>query len=290
MHPKHARRQKIGLHFQVASGSDRGRVRTQNEDALALCEPSDRLQLEQFGRLYLLADGAGGHAAGEIASQLAVETIASTYYQQFTSGIEAVEQQPAQSEESSVQQEHAGLALPRKRIIAAFRAAHTRIRECAAQRADYRGMVTTCLAAVVKENHVLIAHLGDSRAYLVRSSPGFLPVITCLTTDHSLAAALAQAGVLSVEQARSSPSRHILVHALGEHAENPVDPDIATEELRAGDVLILCCDGLWGMLSEEQIAHIVTNYPPQHACAHLIRQANEAGGKDNISLILLACS
>ncbi len=288
MYPDRSRSSPDGLRIHVASCSDQGRVRTQNEDALALCEPSDQKQLAQLGYLYLLADGAGGHAAGEVASRIAVETIATEYYQPMASENEAMEELLARSHVTDTQGFLPDLDLPCKQVICAFHQAHTRICQLADLRYDYRGMVTTCLAAIVKERQMLIAHLGDSRAYLVRSSPKSPPAVTCLTTDHSRAMELTKAGLLTASQVRSSPSRHILARALGEPTRNPAGPDIITGELQAGDILVLCCDGLWSALPEERIALVVTAYPPQAACAELVRLANEAGGKDNISVIVLA--
>jgi serine/threonine protein phosphatase PrpC len=262
------------LRIYAASCSDRGRVRRQNEDAIALLEPSDQGILAQLGRLYLLADGAGGHAAGEIASSVAVEAIAEVYFQQGA--------------DKARPHSDADMEQPRRHIIRAFGAAHQRIRQLAAQRREYRGMVTTCVAAVVKGAYVLVAHIGDSRAYLVHAPPDSSPTLSCLTTDHSMAIALAKAGALSAEQMRNSPSRHMLIRALGEDTKQPESPDITTCRVQAGDALVLCCDGLWSTLPEEQIAQVVSTNAPQAACQELVRLANEAGGEDNISLVIVA--
>jgi serine/threonine protein phosphatase PrpC len=287
MHQHHEHSESDEIRVDAASCSDTGRVRTQNEDAVALCEPPDQERLARLGRLYLLADGAGGHAAGEVASRLAVETIASVYYQEAAAGEEtreAVQEHGVASDLQGLQD----LALPRRRLVKAFDAAHGRIRQMAAREASYFGMVTTCLAVAVKGAHVLIAHVGDSRAYLLRASPRSQAALTRLTTDHSMANALTRAGIMPVEEARSSPSRHVLVRALGENTNNPEEPDITAGVVQAGDAMVLCCDGLWSLLSEEQIAHVVMTYAPQAACHELVRLANEAGGDDNISVVILA--
>jgi PPM family protein phosphatase len=287
MHQHHARSESDEIRVDAASCTDTGRVRTQNEDAVALCEPPDRERLAQLGRLYLLADGAGGHAAGEVASRVAVETIASVYYQQGAPG-EETEPLVREREGDLNLQGLQDVILPRRRLIKAFRIAHRRIRRLAALQSDYAGMVTTCLAVVVKGAHVLIAHVGDSRAYLLHAQPGSQPALTCLTTDHSMANTLARAGVMTASQTRNSPSRHILVRALGEDTQNPEEPDTTTCVVQAGDAMLLCCDGLWSLLSEEQIALVVRTNAPQAACHELVRLANEAGGDDNISVVLLA--
>jgi PPM family protein phosphatase len=286
MHQYHARSESDEIRVDAASCSDTGRVRTQNEDAVALCEPPDQERLARLGWLYLLADGAGGHAAGEVASRLAVETIASVYYQEGAASEET--EAAATGHNPSDLQGLQDLALPRRRLVKAFDAAHRRIRHLAALQFDYAGMVTTCLAVVVKGTHVLIAHVGDTRAYLLRASRESQPALTCLTTDHSMANALTRAGIMPVEEARSSPSRHVLVRALGENTNDPEEPDITTGVVQAGDAMVLCCDGLWSLLPEEQIAHAVRTYAPQAACHELVRLANEAGGDDNISVVILA--
>lgn len=278
------------LQVCAASCSDRGRVRRQNEDAITLCEPSDQKILAQLGRLYVLADGAGGHAAGEVASRVAVEAIADVYYQQDVTG--NLKQPPELTEEANIEAQSrsatSDLEQPRSRLVQAFGAAHQRIRHLAAQRSDYAGMVTTCVAAVVKGPYLMVAHIGDSRAYLARASALSGPTITCLTTDHSMAIALTKAGAMSAEQMRHSPARHILIRAVGEDTKKLESPDTATCRVQAGDVLILCCDGLWSTIPEDQITQVVSANAPQAACQELVRLANEAGGEDNISLVIVA--
>lgn len=276
------------LHVNAASCSDTGRVRKHNEDAILLCEPADAAVSTQLGQLYLLADGAGGHAAGEVASRLAVETIASAYYDQTPT-------QPAVGHESQnrnlIQHLHGHLPdldIPLLRIQRAFSAAHTRIRAIASTREEYAGMITTCMTAVIKGTQLLVAHVGDSRAYMMHPSPGNVPAITCLTADHSMVAELARAGIISPQQMQTSSSRHIILRALGENKGAGPSPDIVTCILQPGDRLVLCCDGLWGMLTEEQIARVASSNPPQVACDELIRMANEAGGEDNISVVVLS--
>ncbi len=268
--------------------SDTGRVREQNEDAIALCEPPGKALLATLGRLYLLADGAGGHAAGEVASKTAVETIASTYYEQMASAASPRQTFHARNEASHLHGPLPDLDLPLRRIQHTFFAAHTRIRELATRQEQYRGMATTCVAAVVKGTHLLIAHIGDSRAYLIQSSSKAPPTLTRLTVDHSMVTALAQAGVIAPEQVHTSPSRHIILRALGGNRQDNPDPDITTCKIQAGDYLVLCCDGLWSMLTEEQMATVVSKNSPQAACDRLVGLANEAGGEDNISVVVLS--
>ena len=276
------------LRVSAASCSDTGRVRTLNEDAILMNEPVDQAVSAQFGWLYLLADGAGGHAAGEVASRLAVETIAAVYYAQQTSRLTAENASHPQGEVRHLHGPLVDLETPIEQIQRAFFAAHLRIREAAHLKREYAGMITTCIAAVVKGAHLLIAHIGDSRAYLIRPSSAPRPSITRLTMDHSMVTKLARAGAISPEQVRNSPFRHIILRALGGKEQDSTIPDVTTCVVQAGDTLLLCCDGLWSMLTEEQIALVVSSAPPQVACAELIRLANEAGGEDNISAVVLS--
>src|SRR5260370_97063 len=133
------------LRVNAASCSDIGRVRKHNEDAIAFCEPPDQPRLLQLGRLYRLADGAGGHAAGEVASRVAVETIAATYYDQRASAPSGESVLQTQVEVSHLQGLSPGLDLPYKQIQQAFFAAHTRIHELATLKREYTGMATTCV-------------------------------------------------------------------------------------------------------------------------------------------------
>ena len=254
------------MHLSVAGHSETGRLLERNTDALVLYDLSDSQQAARFGRLYVLADGTGNHAAGELASRIAVETIPAMYYQQGDGDS------------------------PLVRLQQAFNAAHTRIREYATLHQEYSEMATTCTAVVIRGTRLWTAHIGDSRAYLVRASPRSRPTITRLTTDHSMVAGMVRDGELSPEQARDSLIRDIFLRALGKSEENNPFPDFTMCEVRPGDMLVLCSDGLWGALTEEQLAHIVSTRPLQQACEELVRQANEAGGDENISVIILSFS
>ena len=254
------------LHLSVAGHSETGWMRDHNADAFALFDLSDPRQAEQLGRLYLLADGAGSHDAGKIASRIAIETIPTVYYS------------------------HNDGDAPLRRLQQAFFAAHNRIHEFATFHPEYAEMATTCTAVVVRGSRIWIAHIGDSRAYLVRTSFQSQSTITRLTTDHSMVASQVRAGELSPEQMRRSPDRDIFLRALGKSEENNPFPDFTIHEVRSGDALILCSDGLWSALTEEQIAEIVSTSSSQQACEELVRLANEAGGDENISVIIFSFS
>jgi PPM family protein phosphatase len=254
------------MRLSVAGHSETGRLLERNADALVLYNLSDSQQAKRFGSLYLLADGTGNHAAGELASRIAVETIPAIYYQQSNSDS------------------------PLVRLQRAFNAAHTSICEFATNHPEYAEMATTCTAVVIWGTRFWTAHIGDSRAYLVRASSWSRPTITRLTTDHSAVAGMVRAGELSPEQARHSPDRDIFLRALGKSEENNPFPDFTMRDARPGDVLVLCSDGLWSALTEEQIAHIVSTMPLQQASEELVQLANEAGGDENISVIILSFS
>jgi serine/threonine protein phosphatase PrpC len=281
---------EAGVRVSASGYSDAGRVREQNEDAIALCEPSDQALLAQFGQLYLLADGAGGHAAGEVASKLAVETISAVYYQQLPSQEVGEGTFGSSDVLQQLDASFADLDAPIVHIRRAFSAAHARIRERASLTPAYAGMVTTCIAAVVKSARLVIAHVGDSRAYLIHPSATGTAAISRLTRDHSMVEELVRFGVISPEQAHGSLSRHVLTRALGGNIQEDTGPDITTCAVQAGDHLVLCCDGLWDMLTDEQIASVVSRNTPEAACHHLVQMANQAGGEDNISVIVLLFS
>jgi serine/threonine protein phosphatase PrpC len=288
MHQQNSSAGESELYISAAGCSDAGRVREHNEDSIALCEPPNKTLSTQLGQLYLLADGAGGHAAGEVASRLAIETIAAVYYDQAAFRELGGEKFHSRDVLQHLDGSFSDLDAPIRHIRQAFFAAHTRLRKLATLKPEYSGMATTCVAAVVKNAHVAIAHMGDSRAYLIHPLPGSPPAITRLTTDHSMVSELVRVGAISPEEMHSSPSRHIVLRVLGGSNANNLGPDVMACIVQAGAHLLLCCDGLWSMLNEEQIAKVVSRNTPEAACDQLVQLANEAGGEDNISAVVLS--
>ncbi len=204
--------------------------------------------------LFVVADGMGGAQAGEVASRIAVES--------FEVGL---------NDAGSAEE---GLA---KRALDA----NTRIYELAQNDPDHAGMGTTLTAVYVGEREVAIAHVGDSRAYCLRDGE-----LLRLTDDHSLVDELIRQGRLTPEEAEDHPQRSIITRALG--PESVVEVDTRTFHARAGDVYLLCSDGLTTMLSEAKLAQVLLDHPRvRDAGEALIAQANEAGGRDNITVILL---
>jgi serine/threonine protein phosphatase PrpC len=244
------------LALQAVKLTDVGRVRTHNEDYVDFYVPPDPRQLERKGSIYLVADGMGGHQAGEVASQGAVELVIGQYYSDTTHDI--------------------GTSLVR-----AFRAANQLIYEQAQADASKAGMGTTLTAAVILGRKVYLANVGDSRAYLINAAG-----ITQITEDHSWVEEQVRAGLLTPEQATQHPQRNLLTRALG--TKPNVDVDLFEGELGEGDMLFLCSDGLTGRVEDREIAAILKEHPPEEAAQFLVGLANERGGNDNITVLIVS--
>src|SRR5579884_2804901 len=203
--------------------------------------------------LFGVADGMGGAQAGEVASRLAIET--------FQRGLAAD-------------------GSPEQRLAERVRDANRRIYEKSRTESGREGMGTTLTAAYVDDGQLAIAHVGDSRAYLFRDGE-----LTRLTQDHSLVDELLRQGKLTEEEAAEHPQRSIITRALGPEAD--VDVDTFTYAVQAGDLLLLCSDGLTSMISEEAVAGVLASAGSlSEAAKALIEQANQAGGRDNITVVL----
>jgi protein phosphatase len=237
--------------------SDIGCQRENNEDRYAYWEPDADEEFARKGRLAVVADGMGGHEGGQEASRIAVEAIQEVF-----------------SETSS--------ADPQALLVAGFQIAHERILQYAAGQPELRGMGTTATAVVLLGNQLYYAHVGDSRLYLVRESS-----LSRLTHDHSYVGRLVENGVISPEEAETHPQRHILTAALGAGAEASPDTPAHPVALQKGDVLILCTDGLWSLLSENEIPSIVAARELPEACQAMIKIAKDRGAPDNITVQLI---
>jgi protein phosphatase len=226
---------------EQAYRTDTGRQRQANEDALFARSP-----------LFAVADGMGGAQAGEVASQIATEAL----------------------EESAEAGEAPELYL--RRVL---EEANQRIHGIAQKDASTSGMGTTLTAALIRDDEISIAHVGDSRAYLFRDGD-----LRRLTSDHSLVEELRRQGRLTDEQAEEHPQRSIITRALG--PEPGVEVDTMTYQARAGDVILLCSDGLTTMMSEDRIAEILDASPKlDPAVARMVDEANANGGRDNITVV-----
>lgn len=242
------------LRLDVAQLTDVGRKREHNEDNMAFVIPKDPLVMANKGALFIVADGMGGHAAGEVASEIAVDTISNMYYQD-------------DSDEVVVS------------LQRAIRRANASIHQRAAENMLRTGMGTTCVAAVLRGNTAYIANVGDSRAYLLRGRQ-----VKQISQDHSWVAEQVRAGLLTDDQARTHAQRNVITRCLGTQAE--VDVDVFHEELKEGDSFVLCTDGLSGLVSDEELLSIIDQFVPQESVYHLVERANENGGPDNITAIV----
>jgi protein phosphatase len=222
--------------------TDTGRQRRENEDCAFARAP-----------VFVVADGMGGAQAGEVASRIAVEAFAQGLPDSGT---------------------------PEERLATRAREANRRIYELSRSQHERAGMGTTLTAAYLDDSELAIAHVGDSRAYLLRDGS-----LKRLTQDHSLVDELVRRGKLTEEQAAEHPQRSIITRALG--PEPTVEVDTWTYPVSAGDVLLLCSDGLTSMVPEERVQEILASSPSLKSAAEaLIAEANDAGGRDNITVVL----
>jgi serine/threonine protein phosphatase PrpC len=237
--------------MKVAAKSDMGRVRTNNEDCLLVDEPSG---------LLIVADGMGGHAGGEVASAMAIAAIAGYTRDDLA--------RPTPADQTA--------AL----LQAAIRTADEAIWTYARAHRKWRGMGTTVVLALCQAQQAYIAHVGDSRAYLLRHGG-----LRQLTEDHSVVARLIKAGQLTTRKARSHPLRHQITRSLG---SGEAVPDLRCVRWQRGDHLLLCSDGLTAMVEDHDIERLILQGSEniQATCEALVARANVNGGEDNISVIL----
>jgi len=243
--------------MEVASLTDIGRVRQNNEDSCLYWEPEGEAEFRRKGRLAVVADGMGGYEGGQEASRIAVETVREVYDKVFHDD-------------------------PKLALLEAFAVAHERIQDYAEQHPVFHGMGTTCTALAVVGTRLHFAHVGDSRLYLVRDG-----VISRLTRDHSYVGRLVESGIVNPKDAESHPQRHILTAALGSGMEAAADIPHEPVALHEGDILILCTDGLWGVVGDNDLAVAVQAGSPAESCAAAVRMALQRGGPDNITVQIL---
>lgn len=260
------------LRVEVFGRTDVGTTRDHNEDSFLVADLTTReasLQpsvrdhaLGARGTLFMVADGMGGAAAGELASEMATETVCTHMLEAWGSDTEVTEQRFAY------------------RLKEAVEIANSRIYEYARNHPENRGMGTTTTACGVFGSALFLTQIGDSRGYLIRQGK-----ITQITKDQSLMQRLVDAGELTEEEAAVSERRNIILQALG--PDPSVKVDLTRQELRRGDQLIMCSDGLSGLARNEDILRIVSGAPDlMTACKQLIDLANERGGPDNITCIV----
>lgn len=234
----------------MSGGTDVGRMRDHNEDAIAWDARSG---------LALLADGMGGHNAGEVASNIAIEMLG---------------RQLNEVGEDEIGREVA--------VHNAVADANSAIFDKSASQPLYQGMGTTLVLTLFRGNSLTVGHVGDSRIYRLRGG-----ALERLTADHSLLQELVAGGFMTEEEAQASVSKNVITRALG--IEHTVEVEVGHHAIAAGDVYLLCSDGLTDMADDNAIAHLLMEYGdnPQTAAAALVQLANRNGGKDNISVVVV---
>jgi protein phosphatase len=242
--------------------SDAGRVRDNNEDAHIV---DDRLAL------FAVADGMGGHVAGEIASRVAVEAIEA--FIEETAGADKNRTWPFPFDPS--------ISLEANRLKAAFRLANRKIAAAIADAQELRGMATTASAVLFGTRRASVAHVGDSRVYVLRDGK-----LEQITSDHSWVEEQVRAGTMSRTAARQHPWRNVVTRALS----GGEDPEVDVTEIAPapGERFLLCSDGLFGVVPDAQIADLLGQLTPLDSiCQRLVTAANEGGGPDNITALIL---
>ncbi len=250
------------MEYRAAVKTDVGRKRTGNEDSFCLAP--------EIG-LFVVADGMGGHAAGEVASRLAVETIQERMTR-YLKGVDTPVVGPSQPGDP-----------PEKNfLLSSIRLANRAIFEKAQSDHRYAGMGTTLVAALGLRDRLVLAHVGDSRIYCIQGE-----AIAQLSKDHSLVQQQVDRGILSAEEAQASQYRHLITRALG--LKESIEIDVAEHPGQAGDCLLLCSDGLSDLLEDEDMLRIVQEHGDEleKACQSLVELANHKGGDDNITVLLI---
>ena len=242
--------------------TDKGIKRTHNEDIFLV---NDEI------RLYIVCDGMGGHAGGEVASQIAVHTIE-----------EIIRNNHSELQSHLLKQEEREEVI-REHLRHAIRLAGRKIFSIAVQEHRYRGMGTTCVACLVDEKNLYVAHVGDSRCYLIRDN-----TIEQMTEDHSLVNEQIQAGIITKEEAVNHKSKNVITRSLGYNKE--VEVDVQVFPLTINDVVLLCSDGLCNLVTSDEMLQKVSSPHSslQHICRQLVNRACEMGGDDNITVVLFS--
>jgi serine/threonine protein phosphatase PrpC len=248
----------VELDLEVGLASDVGPTRKLNEDCADYRLPGDKALPQAKGAAFVVADGMGGHQAGDVASNQAVALVIEGYYADDAT-------QPGDS------------------LVRAIKAANRSLYEDALSDPAKSGMGTTLVAAIVLGRKVYVANVGDSRAYVIDQQG-----IVQITQDHSWVEEQVQAGLLTREQAGLHPQRNLITRALG--SKPAVNVDLFEGELHAGQTLLLCSDGLSNPLSDQGMARIILAAPPAEAAQELIRQAAELGGDDNATALIVKAS
>lgn len=254
--------------LEVGSATDVGRQRQRNEDSFAVFVPqTGELNPSQLAGLLLVADGMGGERAGDRASRMAAEQLRQT----FSSG--TYRSWPECTGERALE----------ATLVRAIREVSAAIYKVGDGDPTIRGLGSTVVMAAMTSRHMVLAHVGDSRCYLVRQG-----AIDLLTSDHSWVQRQVDAGYISAADARRHPQRNILIRSLGDAL--PPEVDVRTVEIEDGDLFVLCSDGLTGGVSDEEILQFSSYFRhPQQFAEALVRLANDKDGSDNITVVVGRC-
>ena len=245
----------------VAQRTDIGRKRSSNEDNLTSFVPGDNDALQARGALFVVSDGMGGHSHGEVASELTVQKVKEYYYQDLQNDIPTALQDAIKQANIAIYKANEAVRVPGTNDLV---------------------MGATCVAAVLHDQTLYAANVGDSRVYVLHAGD-----LRQVTRDHSLVAQLVEQGEITPAEARTHENRNQIYRSLG---LPEVEVDIFTEPVQEGDTLILCTDGLSAVIEDEDLRTIVEHYDPEESVQHLIARANEAGGPDNVTAIVVRVS
>ncbi len=251
------------MRLEAQARTDPGPVREHNEDAFLV---------DVDAGLFIVADGMGGHASGEVASALAVEALRDVLLGELDPDETRLDRAAPDTEEQI-----------RERLRYAMNQASLRIRRAAIQSPQHTGMGTTVCVLLVEDGMAHIGHVGDSRIYLLREGR-----IQRLTRDHTVVQQEIDAGRLTPKLARIVPHKNILTQSVGYHG--PVEPDTSTRPVRPGDLFLLCSDGLTDPLEDDRIAQIMRETRVDDLAERLTREALDAGADDNITVVVVGLS
>lgn len=252
---KSAAKPQCYAYIAFGAKTDLGRVRENNEDKFDYLEPDEPSVLATKGRTFAVADGMGGHSAGQVASELSLNVFIRSYYSDSNPAVERCLQK-------------------------AVREANAYVVDVARTIPGRSGMGATLTAVVVRDDDLFIAQVGDSRGYLLRGSD-----FQQITEDHSWVAEQVRSGTMTLEEAESSPFRNVITRSMGGAPE--VEADISAVKIQAGDRFLLCSDGLSGMIPHAEMGELLAQGSPSVAAWNLIDRANQYGGKDNVTAFVL---
>jgi protein phosphatase len=247
--------------LQMMGKSDAGMVRDHNEDCFLVVPESG---------LAILADGMGGHLAGEVASAMAIDQVTQYLLKAFSASSAEKSKATGDASFESV------------KLAEAIKTANSAIHDASRSRPEQAGMGTTIVVAAFHDNTLTVAHVGDSRLYRYRQGE-----LSQVTEDHSMVQELLRRGLMTADEARTSLNRNLVTRALG--IDPTVEVDVREQPYEDGDLYLLCSDGLNDVLTDEQIAAVLASHPGdmESAVQQLIADVNSRGGPDNVSIVLV---